>query len=537
MSFHISPTPDLRPDTSSSSQSFPAVDDLAALFDMPDTPISHPHSQSHMLTSPDDLFSAAASLNWTTTLETMPAAGSDDSSPTDFAFEPPPMSESAYPTSKTPTFGNASSYSAYPTYAPYGSFSASSFSSAASGSAGGSSFSSADALPAISRDFSRPSPTETRRPATAGGALQRSDYGTFQRLDIEDDKPEPIEENAESMFSNPFGSPKDDRQLPAQDGVDPRFLPQSRRASEGGFNMQPPSWPGNQYQMQSSAPPNVTQFNVLQQMHMQRPNSVTARPQTSDGLPTYHGVGTHVSLPSARTIVNQIDSQGSYYSPGLAPPAQIRSYDDKTVSTSSLMPFRDSTMPDAPPTGRFSLDAQKPLVRPSYMPAKAETKPNGELTFVPLGGPAPRKRPRRRFDEIERLYQCGWNGCEKAYGTLNHLNAHVAMQKHGEKRLPAGKRVSPVSRDLTPADHARRVQGHAQGLAQEEARGRCCCCKRPIHGQRWVEPRLARVLLLGERLRPSRFDGIHDVGVIRVPRLGLLVGLSTQHVLFRRLVD
>jgi hypothetical protein len=366
--------------------------------------------------------------------------------------------------------------------------------------------------------------------------LQRSDYGTFQRLDVEEDKPEPIEENAESMFSNPFGSPKDDRQLPAQDGVDPRFLPQSRRASEGGFNMQPPSWPGNQYQMQSSAPPNVTQFNVLQQMHMQRPNSVTARPQTSDGLPTYHGVGTHVSLPSARTIVNQIDSQGSYYSPGLAPPAQIRSYDDKTVPTSSLMPFRDSTMPDAPPTGRYSLDVQKPLVRPSYMPAKAETKANGELTFVPLGGPAPRKRPRRRFDEIERLYTCGWNGCEKAYGTLNHLNAHVAMQKHGEKRLPAGKRVSPVSRDLT-ADHARRVQGHAQGLAQEEARGRCRRCKRPIHGQRRVEPGLTRFVLLGERLRSSRLDGFHDVGVIRVPRLGLLVGLSTQHVLVRRLVD
>jgi hypothetical protein len=37
------------------------------------------------------------------------------------------------------------------------------------------------------------------------------------------------------------------------------------------------------------------------------------------------------------------------------------------------------------------------------------------------------------------MYKCGWNGCEKAYGTLNHLNAHVTMQSHGVKRTPEGK--------------------------------------------------------------------------------------------------
>lgn len=36
------------------------------------------------------------------------------------------------------------------------------------------------------------------------------------------------------------------------------------------------------------------------------------------------------------------------------------------------------------------------------------------------------------------MYKCGWNGCEKAYGTLNHLNAHVTMQSHGAKRSPDG---------------------------------------------------------------------------------------------------
>ncbi|KAF8603890.1 hypothetical protein BDV93DRAFT_441819, partial [Ceratobasidium sp. AG-I] len=57
--------------------------------------------------------------------------------------------------------------------------------------------------------------------------------------------------------------------------------------------------------------------------------------------------------------------------------------------------------------------------------------------FVSLAGSTIRKRPRRRYDEIERLYSCSYEDCTKAYGTLNHLNAHVTMQKHGLKRNPS----------------------------------------------------------------------------------------------------
>ena len=63
-------------------------------------------------------------------------------------------------------------------------------------------------------------------------------------------------------------------------------------------------------------------------------------------------------------------------------------------------------------------------------------------SFVPIPGAQQHKRPRRRYEEIERMYKCGWNGCEKAYGTLNHLNAHVTMQSHGQKRTPEGKYFS-----------------------------------------------------------------------------------------------
>ncbi|KAG6886233.1 hypothetical protein C0993_010795 [Termitomyces sp. T159_Od127] len=70
-------------------------------------------------------------------------------------------------------------------------------------------------------------------------------------------------------------------------------------------------------------------------------------------------------------------------------------------------------------------------------PDNAGDNSNKTYSFVALPGNTVKKRPRRRYDEIERLYQCSWPDCNKAYGTLNHLNAHVTMQKHGPKRQPS----------------------------------------------------------------------------------------------------
>lgn len=81
-------------------------------------------------------------------------------------------------------------------------------------------------------------------------------------------------------------------------------------------------------------------------------------------------------------------------------------------------------------------------------------------SFVPIPGAQQHKRPRRRYEEIERMYKCGWNGCEKAYGTLNHLNAHVTMQSHGTKRTPEGtsnlSSVCPFSRALAQQQQSSR---------------------------------------------------------------------------------
>lgn len=58
------------------------------------------------------------------------------------------------------------------------------------------------------------------------------------------------------------------------------------------------------------------------------------------------------------------------------------------------------------------------------------------FSFVstPLAQPEKKKRPRRKWHEIDRNYSCHF--CDKSYGTLNHLNAHIGMSLHGQKRKP-----------------------------------------------------------------------------------------------------
>lgn len=60
------------------------------------------------------------------------------------------------------------------------------------------------------------------------------------------------------------------------------------------------------------------------------------------------------------------------------------------------------------------------------------------------------------------MYKCGWNGCEKAYGTLNHLNAHVTMQSHGNKRTPE------EFKEIRKEWKARKKEEEAQRKAAEE---------------------------------------------------------------------
>ncbi|KAJ9068493.1 hypothetical protein DSO57_1028155 [Entomophthora muscae] len=70
------------------------------------------------------------------------------------------------------------------------------------------------------------------------------------------------------------------------------------------------------------------------------------------------------------------------------------------------------TLPSVREWSSFNAAAGNPEWKPSAMP----------------------KRPRRRFHEVERKYGCTFPGCGKAYGALNHLNAHIVSRSHGRRR-------------------------------------------------------------------------------------------------------
>ncbi|CEJ90602.1 Putative Transcriptional regulator [[Torrubiella] hemipterigena] len=91
-----------------------------------------------------------------------------------------------------------------------------------------------------------------------------------------------------------------------------------------------------------------------------------------------------------------------------------------------------------------------------------QQRPSQVYSFVPIPGAQQHKRPRRRYEEIERMYKCGFQGCEKAYGTLNHLNAHVTMQSHGQKRTPE------EFKEIRKEWKARKKEEDAQRKAEEE---------------------------------------------------------------------
>jgi hypothetical protein len=78
-------------------------------------------------------------------------------------------------------------------------------------------------------------------------------------------------------------------------------------------------------------------------------------------------------------------------------------------------------------------------------PSPAAFSPAGHCGYPPCPHPmsAAPKRLRRPPHEIERLYTCGWQGCEKAYGSLSHLNNHVRIKEHGARRFPHGMPTLP----------------------------------------------------------------------------------------------
>ncbi|KAI1769582.1 hypothetical protein GGR53DRAFT_524719 [Hypoxylon sp. FL1150] len=150
------------------------------------------------------------------------------------------------------------------------------------------------------------------------------------------------------------------------------------------------------------------------------------------------------------------------YSPYAPPTAQDMSHNYPQSGSLYAQP--------RPDWGNYGHPAPSNMSHPVYhpQPPAAPGRPpqyGGQqvYSFVPIPGAQQHKRPRRRYEEIERMYKCGWNGCEKAYGTLNHLNAHVTMQSHGQKRTPE------EFKEIRKEWKARKKEEEQQRKAQEEA--------------------------------------------------------------------
>lgn len=101
-------------------------------------------------------------------------------------------------------------------------------------------------------------------------------------------------------------------------------------------------------------------------------------------------------------------------------------------------------------TGFQAPTSPRPFVPLSYRPVSSDiVHPDPpvkqthsldfDFDFDSLPGNVANKPSPRRCDEIERLYRCSWTGCTNGYATLSALNAHIVMQRHGNKRTRAGE--------------------------------------------------------------------------------------------------
>ncbi|KAI9834231.1 MAG: hypothetical protein M1819_003069 [Sarea resinae] len=97
-----------------------------------------------------------------------------------------------------------------------------------------------------------------------------------------------------------------------------------------------------------------------------------------------------------------------------------------------------------PSPGEMSWPPSSDQLPVEAAPLLEESTPDHSRAFAPaltLVNTPPLKRARRSYQDIDRIYVCGYKGCEKSYGDLSHLNTHVKNVRHGEKRRPEGTQL------------------------------------------------------------------------------------------------
>lgn len=223
----------------------------------------------------------------------------------------------------------------------------------------------------------------------------------------------------------------------ARSGSFPEYI---QRSYADGRQTQYPA--GAQSNMaQTSSPshsmPDGPQSNGHASNNANSDSDVPIDPSIAQSSPTYPPPHNYSPYPPQHDVPPQYPGQPmtSYGRPEWAGQYQQPMYGHSPATTGGAAPnMMAHAIPRPPAVG--SLPGAPPVVYPNIMQGGHPL--STVYSFVPIPGAQQHKRPRRRYEEIERMYKCGWNGCEKAYGTLNHLNAHVTMQSHGTKRTPEG---------------------------------------------------------------------------------------------------
>jgi len=165
-----------------------------------------------------------------------------------------------------------------------------------------------------------------------------------------------------------------------------------------------------------------------------------ARPHTADGMFGQFGVAgaaaaSHEGSAESSTLGTTAGSNSRSYTPAGHAANVDPYYQNRRMSMPD--PSSSASGTGAGKVFSYMASGEDGATHSSSGVATSSHNYSGHYFGGSYGGSASKKRPRRRYDEIERLYSCSWPGCTKSYGTLNHLNAHVAMQKHGPKRSPS----------------------------------------------------------------------------------------------------
>ncbi|GAC76373.1 hypothetical protein PANT_20c00081 [Moesziomyces antarcticus T-34] len=146
------------------------------------------------------------------------------------------------------------------------------------------------------------------------------------------------------------------------------------------------------------------------------------------------------------------DSQSWCSTPSLAP-------DLEQLLTSLTQDASTSPSSDGSAVGKVVETLSHPQLAPPPQPndgnmsCNASTHAEETGSNKQAGADAPlRKRRRKRYDQVLRIFACPFPGCPKSYGKLQHLNTHLDHMKHGDKRCLQQYRNG--SRSLSRAQHS-----------------------------------------------------------------------------------